>query len=95
MMQFLNTTISIARKPVTTGNKKQLSTLISNIKAFKEDTGTTSDHEQTFLFMYDKTYQTTPIDTEKDVVVEGGKNYFIANTETKEYHIEIRAILSL
>jgi len=95
MIPQTNATISIKRRTVTTGNKKQDSTIQSGISAFISDTGTTADHEQTYLIMLSADDVTSTINPDTDTINDGTDNYKIANSSKKSFHYQIRAIKSL
>lgn len=90
-----NATVSIKRRAVLSGNKKQDSTIQSGIVAFISDTGTTADHEQTYLIMLNSADVTATINADTDTINDGTSDYKIANAAKKTYHYQIRAIKTL
>lgn len=90
-----NSTVSIKRRTVSEGNKKSDVTLEEGISAFVSDTGTTADHEQTYLIMFETASVSTTINPDTDTISDGTNNYKIANASKKTYHYEIRAIKTI
>ena len=91
-LNYTNSTISIKRRTVTSGNKKQDSTIQSGLSAFVSDTGTTADHEQTYHIMLNADDVTSTINPDTDTIYDGTNNYKIANAIKKTYHYSLRAI---
>lgn len=91
-LNYTNKTISIKRRTTSSGNKKADTNVQTGISAFMSDTGTTSDHEQTYLIMLNAEDITSDINADTDTVYDGTSTYKIENSAKKEYHYEIRAI---
>lgn len=89
---FINSTISIKRRTVSSGNKKGDSTIQSGIAAFISDTGTTADHQQTYHIMLNADDVTSKINADTDTIYDGTDNYKIENSAKKIFHYSLRAI---
>ncbi|MHC1728066.1 MAG: hypothetical protein AB9866_19030 [Syntrophobacteraceae bacterium] len=94
-LPFTNSTISILRRTATTGNKKEDATLLSGIPAFISDTGTTADHEQTYLIMFETDGITEVLNSDTDSISDGTDTYKVANCVKKRFTYQIRAIKKL
>lgn len=91
-LPYTNSTISIQRRIVTEGNKKQDSEIESDISALIQDSGTTADHEQTYLILFNGDDVTSTINPDTDTINDGTSDYKIANHARKRYTHQIRAI---
>jgi len=86
-----NNTIKIKRRTVTSGDKKADVDVQSGLVAFISDTGTTADHEQTYLIMLNAEDVTSTIDVDKDTLEDSeGNDYKAMNIEKKTYHYSVR-----
>lgn len=92
---YTNSTVTLKRRAVSSGNKKGDSTIQSGIPAFISDTGTTADHEQTYLIMLTADDVTSPINSDTDTIYDGTSTYKVANCAKKEHHYELRVIKSI
>ena len=90
-----NSIVSIKRRSVVSGNKKADATIQSGIPAFISDTGTTADHEQTYLIMLSADDVTSSINPDTDTISDGTSDYKIANSAKKTYTYSIRCIKSI
>jgi hypothetical protein len=93
-LQHTNSTISIKRRTITSGNKKADAVVQSGIAAFISDTGTTADHEQTYLIMLN-VEDVTSINPDTDTINDGTSDYKIANSSKKTYTYSIRCVKSI
>ena len=64
-LPFANTLVTHKRRAVSSGVKKQDTTLQTLIPAFVDDLGTTADHEQSYLIMIDLDDPTATINADK------------------------------
>lgn len=90
-----NATFSVKRRTISSGNKKGDSTIQTGIIGMLQDTGTTADHEQTYLIMLNKDDVTATLNSDTDTISDGTSNYKCMNIAKKTYHYSIRAIKSL
>lgn len=90
-----NATFSVKRRSASLGNKKQDTTLQVGIIGMLQDTGTTADHEQTYLIMLNTDDVTATLNADTDTLNDGTNNYKAVNIAKKTYHYSIRAIKSL
>jgi hypothetical protein len=91
-LKYTNSTVSIKRRTTTTGNKKQDATIQTSIPAFVDDTGTTADHEQTYLIMLNVGDVTATLNSDTDTIYDGTDTYKIANCSKRRFQYDIRAI---
>jgi hypothetical protein len=92
----VNAIITHKRRTVTSGNKKEDTTLQTLIPAFISDTGTTSDHEQTYVIMIDVDDVTATINPDTDTLVDASSvKYKVMNSVKKTYHYSLRCIKSI
>lgn len=91
----VNAIITHKRRTVTSGNKKEDVVLQQLIPAFISDTGTTSDHEQTYMIMISRSSLTNDIDVDKDSISDGNVSYRVMNSVKKTYHYSIMAIKAI
>lgn len=94
-LNYTNKTVYIKRRATVSGNKKADSTVQSGLSAFVSDSGTTSDHEQTYLIMLNSEDVTSDINPDTDTINDGTNTYKIANSAKKEYHYELRCIKTI
>ena len=94
-LPLTNATFSVKRRTTTTGNKKADSTIQTGIAGMRQDTGTTSDHEQTYLIMFNADDVTATLNADTDTLNDGTNNYKCANIAKKTYHYSIRAIKTI
>jgi hypothetical protein len=92
---YTNATFSIQRRTTTTGNKKADSPIETGIAGLLQDTGTTADHEQTYLIMMNADDVTSTLNADTDTINDGTTDYKIANVAEKRFTIQIRAIKPL
>ncbi len=90
-----NSTVSIKRRTITTGDKKQSATIQTGIEAYIGDYGTTADHEQSYLIMLNAEDVTSTINPDTDVINDGTDNYKIANSGKRTYHYQLRCIKAI
>lgn len=90
-----NSTISIKRKAVTTGDKKAATVIASGIPAYIEDIGAADEQQTLYIIMYSREDSSVELNQDKDIINDGTYDYNVANPENKRYHIECRAIRAL
>lgn len=95
-LPMVNAIVTLKRRTVTSGNKKQDATVQSLIPAFISDSGTTADHEQTYVIMIDVEDVTSTINADTDTLVDANSNsYKVMNAIKKTYHYSLRCIKTL
>lgn len=92
-LQHVNAFVTHKRRAVTSGNKKQESTLQTLIPAFISDLGTTADNEQTYVIMMDTDDVTATVNPVTDTLTDADANvYKVMNSQKKTYHYSLRCI---
>lgn len=90
-----NSTISLNRRAITGGNKKAEVEYQAGIEAFISDTGTTGDHEQTYLIMFNRADVNDTVHPDMDTISDGTYSYKVMNVSKKTYHYEARCIRAI
>ncbi len=92
----VNAIVTLKRRTATSGNKKEDATIQTLIPAFISDSGTTSDHEQTYVIMIDSDDVTSTINPDTDTLVDAESvKYKVMNSVKKTYHYSLRCIKTL
>jgi hypothetical protein len=94
-LPYTNAVVSLKRRAATSGNKKANEEIQTGIPVLLSDTGTTADHEQTYVIMISTDDLAFQINPDTDSISDGTSDYKIENVARKSYHVSIRAIKAL
>jgi len=91
-LPHINATLDQYRRTAQQDNKKEDVLVQEGIDAFISDSGTTADHQQTYLILMNVGDLTADINPDTDSFYDGLSTYKVANSAKKTYHYQLRAV---